>query len=352
MTLPNRSLVRDAAFLAVAGAVAGVLALKQQRRKAAFAGKVVLITGGSRGLGLALAEEAARRGARIVLAAREAAELERARSILEQTGAVAEADQDLLVVTADLRNEEDAKRLIERATSRFGHVDFLINNAGVITVGPVESQTSRDFHDVMDTNFFAGLHCTLAVLPQMLERRGGGIVNIASIGGKIAVPHLLPYTASKFAVVGFSEGLAAEVRARGIRVTTVCPGLMRTGSHVNATFSGDAPREYRWFSLTANLPGMSIAVDRAARQILNGVADGASQVTVTPQAFVGARLGGLFPGLTRAAMQAIHFLLPSNDGGQSHGQRGAEVRSLEWLPARTLGASAAWRYNQSDLGTG
>lgn len=331
--------------IGMTSAAAGALVARSRGRLHRLRGKVAVITGGSRGLGLALAENLGRLGVRLVLAARDAEELQRAVTLLRKRDAVSPATE-VLTVAADLRRAEDAERLIQEATRRFGRVDVLINNAGVITVGPIENQTIQAFHDVMDANFFSGLHCTLAVLPQMLERREGAIVNIASIGGKIAVPHLLPYTASKFAVVGFSDGLGVELRSKGIRVTTVCPGLMRTGSHRSAFFAGDAEREYRWFSLGASLPGISIAAGRAAHQIVDGLARGAAQVTITPQAFLISRLANVSPCLTRGAMGLMQLALPAPRHEARETFRGEEVRGREWTPATALGTNAALRYNQ------
>jgi len=259
---------------------------------------------------------------------------------------VVKSADDVLIVAADLRNPEEASRLIDEATRRFGRVDVLINNAGVITVGPVENQTLEQFHEVMESNFYTGLHCTLAVLPQMLQRREGAIANVTSIGGRISVPHLLPYCASKFAAVGFSEGLGMEVRSKGIRITTICPGLMRTGSHRNALFTGDASREYQWFSLAANLPGASASARHAARKIANGIAAGCAEITITPQALIAARFGNLSPEAKRIAMMAMHMALPDPMGGQNTPHRGEEVRERELFPAATIGSSAAKRYNQ------
>lgn len=331
-----------------AGAVvtgAAVYSLRRSRRS--LRGKVVVIGGGSRGLGLAMAEEFGRRGASLVLAARDRDALERARIHLEHRRAVADAG-DVLIVAADLTAADEAAEVIRRATERFGRVDILVNNAGIITVGPVENQRLEDFREVMEANFFSAVHGTLAVLPQMVERRDGVIVNIASIGGKVAVPHLLPYTASKFALVGFSEGLHAELRAKGIHVLTVCPGLMRTGSHLGARFSGQAEREYEWFSLSANLPGISTSAAHAARRIVAAVESRRTEIAITPQAMAAARLGGVFPELTLRALALVNRLLPApaESGGQEP-RRGADVRSREWKPTSAIGATAARRYNQS-----
>lgn len=333
------------AGVACTGAVAVYAARRYSRRPTALDGKTVLITGGSRGLGLAMAEGFGKAGARLVLAARDAEELERARWLLLRRRAVA-SPENIMVVAGDLREPETAERLVEQAVSRFGAVDVLVNNAGVITVGPVENQTVEDFHDVMESNFFSGVHCTLAVLPQMLARGRGSIVNITSIGGKVAVPHMLPYTASKFAAVGFSEGLNAELRSKGIRVTTVVPGLMRTGSHLNALFTGDAEREYRWFSLSAGLPGVSTSARCAARKIVRATIAGKREIFITPQAMLAARLGSLCPTATMRAMQLASAALPSAVSGRMENRRGAEVRGREVKPAVVFAEAAARRYNQ------
>jgi NAD(P)-dependent dehydrogenase (short-subunit alcohol dehydrogenase family) len=340
-------LLRNAAYLGlgIISTIASTISDRTQNKAQWTRGKVVVITGGSRGLGLALAEEFGRRGAMLVLAARNEVELAQARKLLLDCGAVRSADH-VLLVAADLRKPEDATRLIDEASRRFGRVDVLINNAGIITVGPVENQTLKQFHEVMDANFFSGLHCTLAVLPQMLRRRQGSIANVTSIGGRIAVPHLLPYTASKFAAVGFSEGLGMELRSKGIRVTTICPGLMRTGSHRNAYFTGDASKEYRWFSMAANTPGASSSARSAARKIASGIAAGCAEITITPQAFVAARFGNLSPELKRLAMMSVHMVLPDPMDGQNVPYRGEDVREREPFPASTFGSSAARRYNQ------
>src|SRR5947209_307307 len=339
--------IAGAAAVGVAALATAALAAAWRVRAARLEGKTVLITGSSRGLGLAMAEEFGRRGARIVLTARDPEELDRARMLLLHREVVSGPDE-ILALAADLRNPEEAERLVQRVTNTWGRIDILVNNAGIITVGPVEDQSLQDFRDVMDANFFTSLHCTLSVLPQMLARRSGSIVNITSIGGKVAVPHLLPYSASKFAEVGFSEGLHAELRNKGVHVLTVCPGLMRTGSHVNAFFSGDAEKEYRWFSLGATTPGVSTSAQSAARKIVRAVITGATEIAITPQAILASRLAHVSPELTSRVMGMINRMLPEASGSSSGPVRGMSVRGLEPIPARTLGWSAARRYNEVD----
>jgi short-subunit dehydrogenase len=293
-----------------------------------------------------LAEEFGRRGAKVALTARDIEGLERALALLLERRA-AKSAKDTFIFPGNLSRQEQADEVVQQTTKHFGQIDILVNNAGIITVGPVVNQTPENFRDVMDANFFSCLHCTLSVLPQMLERRAGGIVNIASIGGKIAVPHMLPYTASKFAMTGFSEGLNAELRAKGIRVTTVCPGLMRTGSHLKAFFQGDAEREYRWFSLGASLPGVSVSAKSAARKIVRATASGKSEIAITPQALFAARFGNLSPTATSHLMQLINSALPSAVDGQTSIRLGSDVRGLELTPLLSLGRAASRHYNQA-----
>ncbi|MEO6829001.1 MAG: SDR family NAD(P)-dependent oxidoreductase, partial [Acidobacteriaceae bacterium] len=270
---------------------------RNKNADSSLAGKVVVITGGSRGLGLALAEEFARNGAKLVLAARDADELTRACTQLLKLG-TGLREQDIETIPCDLTDSEQAAKMIAFATGRFGQIDILVNNAGIISVGPLEDQPEEAFKRAIGSNYYTMLHSTLAALPQMLERQNGSIVNITSIGGKLAVPHMLPYSASKFAALGFSQGLHAELRGKGIRVTTVCPGLMRTGSHTQALFTGDREREYRWFSLSASLPWVSTSARAAARKIVRAAAEGRTEITITPQALLAATFAQALPEWT------------------------------------------------------
>jgi NAD(P)-dependent dehydrogenase (short-subunit alcohol dehydrogenase family) len=278
-------------------------------------GQVVLITGGSRGLGFALADRYGRSGAKLVLAARNLDELILARHSLLARRAIQSPD-DVLLIPADLADASQAALLIDHAISHFGRIDILINNAGIIEVGPVEDQPIAAYRRAMATNFFAALYTTHAALPHLLRRKPGtgnaAIVNIASIGGKFAMPHLLPYVASKFALVGFSEGLHAELRHKRIRVTTVCPGLMRSGGEAHANFTGQIKKEQRWFNLAAKTPGIAASVHHAANKIYDAVAAGRAEITITPQAWLAARVAGIAPSTTQyLASLANQFLLPA-----------------------------------------
>lgn len=333
-TNPTAQVLLGAAGMAI---TAGAVYVTQKRKKA-VRNKVVVITGGSRGLGLAMAERFARGGASLALAARNPEELLRARQLLLERGVVKQAE-DVLLVPCDLTDEQAASELIQRTTAHFGRVDVLINNAGIIQVGPVEDQPIAAFDEAMRVNFFSALNTVHAVLPQMLARGSGSIVNIASIGGKVAVPHLLPYTASKFALTGFSEGLHAELKSKGIHVTTVCPGLMRTGSHVQAEFRGQPDKEYRWFAAGAMLPGLSASTKRAANRIFHAVAAKKAELTITPQAWLAARIHGMAPETTQAVagiLNAWFLPSPSTEGQQQIAKKGGDLPQPELKPV------AAW----------
>ena len=291
---------------AVVATGAAVLVVRAVRnRKLALADPnaprpIVLVTGGSRGLGLAIASRFARNPVRLVLASRNLAELQQAQeTLLAQYAHL--RPEDFHLVAADLSKPEEAQRLIDEAIDRYGRIDVLVNNAGIIDVGPIESQTLDIFERTMQVNFFAALYTTWAALPHLRKQipldgtRRASIVNIASIGGKIAVPHMLPYSAAKFALVGFSEGLHAELRHKGIRVTTVCPGLMRTGGEDHVNIVGDVEFERRWFTFAAKTPGLAVSTKYAANRIFHAVACGRAEITISPQAWLAARFAGAFP---------------------------------------------------------
>lgn len=329
-----------------AGASLGYLAWRTMRGRNAgdLAGNVVLITGGSRGLGLALAREFARHGCDLVICARDPVELEIAKADLEGRGA------RVLALTCDVTCRPEVEALVERAAERFGRVDVLVNNAGVIQVGPFETMTVRDFERAMAVNFWGTVHATLAVLPLMRAQRGGRIVNITSIGGRVAIPHLTPYTCSKFAQRGFSEALRAELSGQGIAVTTVIPGLMRTGSPVNAYFKGRPTREFIWFSIGDSLPLTSTSVARAARRIVEATRRREAVVTLTWQAKVLGAFHDLFPAASAALLGLAARLLPGPGAGAVDTAR--EVRGMELAsplspsPITALMNRAAREYNQ------
>jgi NAD(P)-dependent dehydrogenase (short-subunit alcohol dehydrogenase family) len=313
----------------------------QRAREASLAGQTVLITGGSRGLGLILARELAAEGCRLVICARDELELDKARAELEEWGA------EVLAVRCDVSERDDVERMAEQATARFGGIDVLINNAGIIQVGPLESMTVEDFEHALAVNFLGSVYTTMATLPQMRRRRSGRIVNITSIGGKVAVPHLLPYDCAKFALVGFSEGLRAELARDGITVTTIIPGLMRTGSPVNAFFKGDQEAEFTWFSLGDATPLSSMSAERAARRIVEAIKRGEAEVTLTWQAKLLRLAHDLLPGSTTDLLGLVNRALPENAAGGE-----AEVRGMKLAtpaspsPVTTLMNRAARENNE------
>jgi NAD(P)-dependent dehydrogenase (short-subunit alcohol dehydrogenase family) len=313
-------IVRNSAVAlgAAAGAVLAARALVSRRHNYDLRGKNVLITGGSRGLGLVLAREFARQGARIAICARNAAALERARIDLSRFA------HDVVAVPCDVTSKVEVDEMVRTVREQLGSIDVLVNNAGVIAVGPMETMTIEDYQESIDTHFWGPLYTTLAVLPQMRERRGGRIVNISSIGGIVSVPHLLPYSAGKFALTGFSQGLRAELLKDNIYVTTVCPGLMRTGSARNAEFKGKHRAEYSWFSLGGSLPIISMDSDRAARQIVAACRRGTAEVVLSVPFKIAARVHGAMPGTTANVLGIVNRVLPGPGGIGTTRARGYE----------------------------
>ncbi|MBV8584837.1 MAG: SDR family oxidoreductase [Verrucomicrobia bacterium] len=269
-----------------------------------FARRAVIITGGSRGLGLALASQLAREKADLALVARDREELERAKAALSEYGST------VTIWPCDVRDEAQLRQTIQEIGERFGRIDVLINNAGEIVVGPFESMNREDFERAMQIHFWAPLIGVFAALPFLRERSSAWIINIASFGGRVAVPHLGPYCVSKFALAGLSDSLRAELIREHISVTTVTPGLMRTGSHKNALFKGAHRKEFAWFSLGAANPLISMGADRAAKQIVNAARKRRASLTITLPAGAVVVAQALFPNLVARVLGIVAKLLP------------------------------------------
>ena len=205
---------------------------------------------------------------------------------------------------------------------------MLVNNLGVISVGPLEAFTEEDYRAALDTHFWAPYYAIESLKPAMRARRDGRIVNIASIGGRISVPHLLPYSTGKFALVGFSEGLRAELIRDGVYVTTVIPGLMRTGSPEKALFKGRHRLEYAWFSIADSLPFLSVDVTTAAQAIVDATERGDAELTISLPARALTLLHGLVPGPLSDLFGLIARALPPPGGIGRSTQRGSDSHSF------------------------
>ncbi|GAB3740645.1 SDR family oxidoreductase [Hymenobacter agri] len=336
-------------WLLAAGLGAATLALSMwgnRRGSYDLSRRVVLITGGSRGLGLVLACQAVHEGARVAICARDEAELARARQDLLMAGA---AEADVITLSRDITNEVEVRTMVAEVENRLGPVDVLINNAGIITAGPLDNMDVRDFEDSMATHFWAPLHAMPAVLPSMRRRGAGRIVNISSLGGKVALPHMAPYSASKFALVGLSEGFRAELRHHGIAVTTVCPGLLRTGSADHAEVKGQHQKEFAWFSIADSLPGFTLSAEQAGRQIWNACRRGDGEVILSIPAKFLAAFHGLLPGTTTDILSWMNRALPATGESPAANVRrtGFESESdLTRSPLTALNRKAATKNNE------
>lgn len=317
---------RVIAPLLALGAAAALRAIRRDETWS-FAGRSVLITGGSRGLGLLIARLLAGEGANLTLVARDETELERARREWTARGAT------VLTIIADVRDQAQVEQAIESAVERFGQLDVLINNAGIIQVGPFEHMAIADFQEAMDVHLWGPLYAIRAAAPHMRRQGGGRIVNISSVGGRVAVPHLTPYSASKFALAGLSDGVRAELARDRIRVTSVYPGLMRTGSHLNAMFKGRQQAEFTAFSLVGALPIASIDAERAAQQIVEACRSGAPELIISTQARALIILNTLCPHVLAPLFALVARFLPRPTGRAGDTVKSGWESRTAWSPS-------------------
>lgn len=339
-------LSKSLALLGMAATVVKtVSAINRLSRRIEFSRKVVVITGGSRGLGLVMARQLADEGAKLVLLARNNEELEAAQQELSDRGA------DVRVMVCDVTIKENIEDTMQRIIHEMGCIDILINNAGIIQVGPLDSMHAEDFEAAMQSHFWAPFNTSMAVIPHMKEQKFGRIVNISSIGGKVSVPHLLPYNTSKFALAGLSEGLRYELMPDNIYVTTVCPGMMRTGSHVNAKFKGQHELEYAWFSTMNAIPFFSASANSAAKDIIEACRYGDAELIITVPAQMMAKVRALFPEALSDVIGLVSRFLPKNGEHGDEIKSGKESQSQLSPNGLTYFSEKAAKENNEDLAT-
>jgi short-subunit dehydrogenase len=325
-----------------AGALAVGVALSRWlvhvSRRIDFHERHILISGGSRGLGLLLARRFAAEGARIAICARDEAELERARCELAAEGAEVQA------VVGDMTNAAQVRQVVRTAESEGGVIDVLVNNTGAIEFGPSDAMALDNYDRAMRRHFWGPLYLIQAVLPTMRARHFGRIVNIASIGGKVSVPHLLPYSASKFALVGLSEGLRVELAKDNVFVTTVCPGLIRTASAPRPRARGRRAASYPGSPMSGSLRSFSVSADRVAKRVVEACRYGEAEVVVGAPARAAAWVHGLWPGATSEALGILDRLLPTNGRtGEGPCNGATSASSLESSFLASLTGRAATR---------
>lgn len=301
----------------------GILATLVAQEDKMLRRQSVVITGGSRGLGLSLAKELVQEGALVTLLARDGEELQRARQILLKE----RPDAQVLLVPCDLTKAEDIKKAFEQVVGTWGKIDVLINNAGSMLVGPFDSQTKEDFEKLMELHLYSVMTAVQMALPYFRRRFQGHIVNICSLGGRLAIPHMLSYTASKFALAGYSQGLHTELAKEGLQVTTVFPTLVNTGSPLNASFKGDSEKEFRWFASMDAMPGIAMPADLVARRILKAVREGRSEVMIGRWGRYAWGASMFFPEIAAAKWAFVNrFFLPK--GKSTQARKGSESKKL------------------------
>lgn len=275
--------------------------------------KVTLITGGSRGLGLEMARLMVKEGARVAICARDKNELKHAKQDLDELAATY-GGNGVYIVVCDVTNHEQVKNMLKQIKKHFGPIEILINNAGVIQIAPAEEMEKLEYEEAMNLHFWAPFNLIEAVLPDMKKKKEGRIVNIASLAGKVSVPHLAPYTASKHALVGLSESLHAEMQQYNIYITTVCPGLMRTGSLRQMIHKGQHEKEHALAHILASQPLTSMDSKTAAESIVSACKRGETSLIMPLQAKLLTAANGLFPGLIADVMGLVNRLLPGPGG--------------------------------------
>ena len=195
-----------------------------------FKNKAVLITGASSGIGKETAIQFAKRGARLVLVARRKQKLENLKKDLQKFSV------PIMICQCDVSDKSQVKEMSQKVLEEFGSIDILVNNAGFAIYGYVYDLTIEEIESQMATNYFGMIYCTKNFLPSMIEKKSGHIVNVASVAASFGLPGIASYCASKFAMLGFSEGLKHELKGTGVGITVVSPIMVRTNFFDHPSF--------------------------------------------------------------------------------------------------------------------
>jgi len=325
--------------LAGLGLLVGVRMIMAARNRYDLHGRVAIVTGGARGLGLVIARHLAANGVKLVICARSQDQLDSAQRELSAMGA------EVVAWVCDVTDKSQVVRLVDKTVAHYGKVDIVVNNAGTIQVGPMNTMTEVEYEDAMNIHFWAPLYTTLASLPYFRAQRQGRIVNISSIGGKRAVPHMLPYCASKFALVGLSEGLSNELRKDNILVFTIAPGLMRTGSPRNITVKGNHEKEYAWFKTAAALPLISEEPAHVAEKIIDALETNTTHPSISGLERFGSFMKEAAPERMDFILSRINRLLPKDKENGHLSKKGYEAESALSANKIARGADVDARLN-------
>ena len=258
-----------------------------------FAEKAVIVTGGASGIGRAVSEELARRGARVTLADMNA-EL-----LAETAGSITKAGGQAKPVTLDVTDPDAVRKLVDDTVAEYGKLDYIFNNAGVVVFGEAQNFPLEDWHKIIDTNLYGVVHGVAAAYPVMIKQGFGHIINTASLAGLVPATGLIPYVASKFGVVGISNALRIEGADYGVKVSVVCPGLIDTGMKNSKLIGLD--REKILEASPKLLPA-----EECARVILNGVERNKAIIVVTAGAKFFWILQRISPAITRSILRVLN----------------------------------------------
>jgi NAD(P)-dependent dehydrogenase (short-subunit alcohol dehydrogenase family) len=325
--------------LAALGLAAGLALLAsgvaRRARRLDLRGKVVVVTGGGRGLGYAIASEFARRGSRLAICGRDELEVASAAAELRRQGA------EVFDAVCDVSEGPSVRGFIEQVVAHLGPIDVLINNAAECFVGPAVALREADVERALRNIFWASYHPTMAALPQMRARRRGRIVNVTSIGGKVGLPHMAAYAAGKFAVTGFSETLAVELAKEGIYVSTVTPPPLRNGAQLASHFGGQREQEFAWFAWGLSSKLTAIDARRAARAVVDAAEYGDPERAVSPFSWLLARFQGMMPNTAVRTLSLVDRVMPAPPSQPSDWRSGADVEADSDEPAlHALGETA------------
>jgi NAD(P)-dependent dehydrogenase (short-subunit alcohol dehydrogenase family) len=292
-------------WLALAMAAASWAAIERRRRRLGLRGRVAIVTGGARGLGLTITRALVQQGCRVAICGRDPDTVRRCVEQLRGEGFTISGQG------CDVSDPVQAGAFVQAVVETYGTVDILVNNAAQCYVGPAPELDSLDMQHALQNIFWGPFYATRAVLPQMRANRFGRIVNVTSIGGKLPIPHQAAYVAAKHATTGWSETLALELEQEGITVSTITPPPLRNGAPLHAHYNGQREAEFMWFASALTSPLSAIDAERVAQVVVEAIVYGQHERAVSALSWLAARAHGLAPNVLGSGLRWIARRMPA-----------------------------------------
>jgi len=298
-------------FMAGIGGLAGYFAFKRKKRQFTYQGKVVLVTGGARGLGYIMARQLVEEGAKVIICARDADQLDKAYVLLRNHGEVT------YPYVCDITEKENIVQLAYFIKKRFGRLDVLINNTGTITINPIEQLPLNNYKKFIESHLWGPMQLVRVLIPLLSKSREAKIVNIFSVGGKISLAKSQPYDVNEIVHAVFYDNISRVITGKNIKLTAIYPEFKDQDLPVNLKLKGHSEQELAWSKFNESRPLISLYAENVGKQILKTAQIGKKTLTLPFPRELARIVNNINTELNLTLCQLVDHLVPHDSGSSS-----------------------------------